>query len=155
MKVLFQSTCCSPRSLLVSCSGLISSSSTPPFIELASKNCREKWSISTSKSSCGVLPSCTDDCKDSSLQRGHNKNNLYYLLNNLFGHSEVFQTVNLSRSQENEKPIQWVWGSLGRKSTACWVKHNTFLAPSIWANTGSRHPSLMLRHTLSSPTTWS
>lgn len=61
----------------------------------------------------GVLPSCTDDCKYNSPQRWHNtiKSNLYYLLNNLFGHSGVFQTVNLNRSQENEKPIQWVWGS--------------------------------------------
>lgn len=34
-------TCCSPKSLLVSCSGLMSSRSTAPFIELASNNCRD------------------------------------------------------------------------------------------------------------------
>lgn len=35
-------TCSPPTSLLVSCSGLISSSSTRPFMELASKTCRER-----------------------------------------------------------------------------------------------------------------
>lgn len=34
-------TCCPPKSLLVNCSGLMSSSSTAPFIELASNNCRD------------------------------------------------------------------------------------------------------------------
>lgn len=36
-------TCCSPRSALVNCSGLMSSSSTAPLMELASNNCRGKY----------------------------------------------------------------------------------------------------------------
>lgn len=66
-----------------------------------------------------------------------------YLLNNLSGHSRVFQTVDLNRGPENKKLIQWAfWSFL--------VSKGTFLDPSMWAKTGSRLPSLMLRHTLSS-----
>ena len=35
-------TCCSPKSVLVNCSGRTSSTSTAPFIELASNNCRDQ-----------------------------------------------------------------------------------------------------------------
>lgn len=88
---------------MVNCSGRRPSISTAPFIELASNNCRRQGYKSKHLSQQNYSKSWKSNCRWNSFVKKAS-----YLLNNLSGHSRVFQTVDLNRDPENKKLIEWI-----------------------------------------------